>query len=200
MYAVGEPLHVVMPYVAGPNLRDLLTDGPLASARTVHIVREVASALDFAHAAGVLHLDVKPSNVLVDEETGRVLLCDFGIAAPVLGRRVGTPGYVAPELVSGNQAGPRADVYSLGVVLYQCLTGRPPHDHQDAGELLWAQVHEDPLAVTALRPELPPALNKVLATALAKRPRRRYRTCTELAEALAAALTRSSVPRRKSGT
>ncbi|TDV40088.1 serine/threonine-protein kinase [Actinophytocola oryzae] len=197
----GELLYLVMPYIEGPNLRDLLRGGPIDLPRTVHMIREVASALDFAHAAGIVHRDVKPSNILIHQPTGRVMLCDFGIAAPALGerltevgRQVGTPGYLAPELIPGSDRGhapvdPRADVYSLGVVLYQCLTGRPPHQHSDVGALLWAQGHEDPRPVSEAQPGLPRALDKVLATALAKRPQDRYRTCTELADELTLAVT-----------
>ncbi|MFC4858783.1 serine/threonine-protein kinase [Actinophytocola glycyrrhizae] len=199
--ADDELLYLVMPYIDGPNLRDLLKAGPPDLAWTVHLIRSVASALDFAHANGVVHRDVKPGNILVERQTGRVWLCDFGIAAPVLGerltevgRRVGTPGYLAPELIPGGEADaapvdPRADVYSLGVVLYQCLTGRAPHQHSDTNALLWAQGHEDPPPVTSVRPELPPALDEVLATALAKRPADRYASCTELAGELAAAVS-----------
>jgi len=194
----GELLYLVMPYVDGPNLRELLTNGPLDLSWTVHMIREVAAALDFAHAAGVVHRDVKPSNILVDRQSGRVLLCDFGIAAHAFtgaGRAgVGTPGFVAPELIpGGGRAGapidPRADVYSLGAVLYQCLTGRPPYAHSDVNALLWAQGHEKPRPVTALRPELPTALDDVLATALAKRPRDRHTTCLELADELRLAVS-----------
>ncbi|WP_459706173.1 serine/threonine-protein kinase [Actinophytocola sp. KF-1] len=191
--ADDELLYLVMPYIDGPNLRDLLKAGPPDLTWTVHMIQSVASALDFAHAAGVVHRDVKPGNILVERRSGRVLLCDFGIAAPALGerltevgRRVGTPGYLAPELIPGGAAepapvDPRADVYSLGVVLYQCLTGRAPYVHSDTSALLWAQRHEDPPPVTAVRPELPAALDRVIATALAKRPADRYASCTELA-------------------
>jgi hypothetical protein len=211
----GELLYLVMPYVDGPNLRDLLKSGPIDLAWVVHMIREMASALDFAHAAGIVHRDVKPSNILVQRQTGRVMLCDFGIAAPALGerltevgRQVGTPGYLAPELIPGNDGqhapvDPRADVYSLGVVLYQCLTGHPPHAHSDVNALLWAQGHHDPKPVTTLRPELPKALDKVLAAALAKRPQDRYATCMELADELTLAVSGGRVrgvkrkPRRK---
>ncbi|MGB3438427.1 MAG: serine/threonine-protein kinase [Actinophytocola sp.] len=199
--ADDELLYLVMPYIDGSNLRDVLKAGPPDLAWTVHVIRSVASALDFAHTAGVVHRDVKPGNILVEHRSGRILLCDFGIAAPALGerltevgRRVGTPGYLAPELIPGSEAeaapiDPRADVYSLGVVLYQCLTGRAPHRHSDTGALLWAQSHETPPPVTTVRPELPTALDKVLATALAKRPAERYASCTELAEELANAVS-----------
>jgi hypothetical protein len=213
----GELLYLVMPYVDGPNLRDLLGDGPLELPWLVHLIREVAAALDFAHSAGIVHRDVKPSNILVERQSGRVLLCDFGIAAQALGERfteagrsaVGTPGFVAPELIPGGAGekapiDPRADVYSLGVVLYQCLTGRPPYAHSDVNALLWAQGHDDPPPVTALRPELPAALDKVLSTALAKRPQDRYPTCVALADELALAVSggpvrgvRRSRPRRR---
>jgi serine/threonine protein kinase len=211
----GELLYLVMEYVEGPNLRDLLQSGPLELPWIDYMIREMASALDFAHATGVVHRDVKPSNILIQRQSGRVMLCDFGIAAPAQGERftevgkhVGTPGHIAPELIPGNgrenaPIDPRADVYSLGVVLYQCLTGRPPHQHSDVGALLWAQGHDDVVPVTTLRPELPKALDKVLASALAKRPEDRYATCTELAEELARALSGGSVrgvkrkPRKK---
>jgi serine/threonine-protein kinase len=212
----GELLYLVMPYIDGPNLRDLLRSGPIELPWLVHMIREVAAALDFAHAAHIVHRDVKPSNILVHRQSGRVMLCDFGIAAPALGerltevgRQVGTPGYLAPELIPGDDkenapVDPRADVYSLGVVLYQCLTGRPPFAHSDVGALLWAQGHEDPPPVTTLRPGLPQALDKVLATALAKRPQDRYRTCLELADELTLAVSggrvrgvkRTHAPRR----
>src|SRR6266498_2330048 len=197
----GDLLYLVMPYIEGPNLRDMLRGGPIDLRWTVHMIGEVASALDFAHAAGIVHRDVKPSNILVHSGTNRVMLCDFGISAPALGerltevgRQVGTPGYLAPELIPGNDGrhepvDPRADVYSLGVVLYQCLTGRPPYQHSDVGALLWAQGHEDVRPVSEVRPGLPKALDRVLATALAKRPEDRYRTCTRLAEELTNAVT-----------
>jgi serine/threonine-protein kinase len=210
-------LYLVMPYIDGPNLRDLLKVGPPDLAWTARMISEVASALDFAHAAGVVHRDVKPHNILIERRSGRVLLCDFGIAAPALGERltevgclVGTPGYMAPELIPGREADstpvdPRADVYSLGVVLYECLTGRAPHVHSDIGALLWAQRHEDVPPVTSVRPELPAALDKVMATALAKRPADRYTSCTELADELSRAVSGGRVfggappqpPRRK---
>jgi hypothetical protein len=196
--ADDELLYLVMPFVDGPNLRDVLGSGPPDLAWTVHLIGEVAAALDFAHAHGVVHRDVKPGNILVERRSGRVLLCDFGIAAQAMGerltevgRRVGTPGYLAPELIPGGDTGPvdpRADVYSLGVVLYQCLTGRAPHRQSDTGALLWAHGHEDPPPVTSVRPELPAALNRVLATALAKRPADRYGSCLELAAELANAV------------
>lgn len=199
--ADGELLYLVMPYIDGPNLRDLLKAGPLDLAWTVHMIREIGAALDFAHAKGVVHRDVKPGNILIDRSSGRAMLCDFGIAAPAMGerltevgRRVGTPGYLAPELIPDGEAtaapvDPRADVYSLGVVLYQCLTGRAPYLNSDTNALLWAQGHDEAPDVTTLRPELPAALNKVLATALAKRPQDRYASCQELADELTAAVT-----------
>jgi len=188
----GEPFYLVMPYVDGPNLREILGHGPPELPWTARLIREVASALDFAHAAGIVHRDVKPGNILVDRVSGRALLCDFGIAA--VGARtteaIGTPGFVAPELIPGRgraPVDPRADVYSLGAVLYLCLTGRPPYEHTDVNALLWAQGHDDPPPVTAVRPDLPKALDGVLATALARRPRDRYPTCLALAEAVSAA-------------
>lgn len=203
----GELLYLVMPFIDGPNLRDLLKAGPLDLAWTVRVVRDVAGALDFAHANGIVHRDVKPGNILVERGTDRVLLCDFGIAAPSsayserlteVGRRVGTPGYLAPELIPSGQpdiapVDARADVYSLGVVLYQCLTGRAPHLQSDTGALLWAHGHEEPPPVTLLRPDLPAALDTVLARALAKDPADRYASCQELADELTLAASGGKV-------
>jgi eukaryotic-like serine/threonine-protein kinase len=197
-----ELLYLVMPFIDGPNLRSLLQQGPLDPWRTAYVVTEVAKALDFAHSSGVVHRDVKPSNILLDQRTDRVYLCDFGIATPVSGERltevgrfVGTPQYIAPERIPDSAVAElppvdgRADVYSLGVVLYQCLTGHAPHAGSDTGGVLWAQRHQDPPPVSSVRPDLPRALDQVVATAMARDPRQRYTTCQQLADAVYQALT-----------
>ena len=203
-----ELLYLVMPYIDGPNLRSQLQHGPLDPWRTAYVITEVAKALDFAHASGVVHRDVKPSNILLDQRTDRVYLCDFGIATPVSGERltevgrfVGTPQYIAPERIPDSAVSElppvdgRSDVYSLGVVLYQCLTGYAPHAGSDTGGVLWAQRHEDPKPVSTLRPDLPPGLDRVVAIAMARDPRQRYATCQQLADEVYQALTgRAALP------
>ena len=207
--ADDELLYLVMPYIDGPNLSSQLRSGPLDPRWTVHIIREVAQALDFAHGKGVVHRDVKPGNILLERGTNRVYLCDFGIAAKAMddrltevGRRVGTPGYLAPELIPDEEpdlgvVDPRADVYSLGVVLYQCLTGRAPHNQSDTGALLWEQRNAAPPKVSELRPDLPVQLDRVLEIALAKQPENRYATCQQLADDLARALSGARIRPRK---
>ncbi|HEX2131546.1 MAG TPA: serine/threonine-protein kinase [Actinophytocola sp.] len=206
-----ELLYLVMPYIDGWSLADELARGPLEPARTAHIVREVAAALDHAHRHGVVHRDVKPGNIMLHRHRDHAYLLDFGISAQLEGERltqaghdVGTPRYLAPELSSGFEVATgttakepvtrQADVFSLGVVAYRCLTGRLPHDHLDTGGALWEQLAgTPPTPAGTLRPGLPAAVDHVLATALA-RPEHRYGTCGEFADALAAALAPAPDP------
>jgi eukaryotic-like serine/threonine-protein kinase len=130
--ADGSPPYLVMELVDGPSLSDVLASGPLDTARTMDIVAQTAAGLQAAHAAGLVHRDVKPANLLLDPD-GTVKITDFGIAntigsAPVTitGQVIGTPGYLAPERVAGEQATPFSDLYALGIVAYECLAGTPP--------------------------------------------------------------------------
>jgi DNA-binding beta-propeller fold protein YncE len=173
-------------------------EGALAPRRAVDILDQVAEALDAAHDKGLVHRDVKPSNVLIAQAAGKehAYLADFGltkrttslsgVTAP--GDVVGTLDYVAPEQISGGAVDARADLYSLGCVVYESLTGSPPFPRATDVALLWAHVHEEPRRPTELRPELPKALDVVLVRALAKDPARRYRTCGELIAACRTAL------------
>jgi hypothetical protein len=193
--------HLVMPFIDGGTLAAVLADeGRLDLPRTVHIVRQIAAALDHAHAKGWVHRDVKPGNVMLHPESGHAYLIDFGIAAELeverhtaVGRTVGTPRYLAPELAADVEdtehrpVTPQADVYSLGVVVYRCLTARLPHDDQDTAAARWlGREGRPPTAVSAVRPDLPAAVDDVVAKALAA-PGERYATCTAFADALAAA-------------
>jgi tRNA A-37 threonylcarbamoyl transferase component Bud32 len=192
-----EPLYLVMPYVDGPDLRTLLrASGPLDPDRTVHLARQVASALDHAHQRGIVHRDVKPGNILLGADD-HVYLCDFGIASEADGERLtgtwlppGTPGYMAPERFDPARADPAApptpaiDVYALGAVVYQCLTGRPPFDLGDNAAVLQSQLHADPPPVSALRKGLPRAVDAVVRRALSRDPLARPRTCRELVDEL----------------
>lgn len=128
----GSPPYLVMELVEGPSLSDVLTSGPLDTARTMNIVAQTAAGLQAAHAEGLVHRDIKPANLLLTPE-GTVKITDFGIAnvvgsAPVTitGQVIGTPGYLAPERAAGEQATPASDLYALGIVAYECLAGAPP--------------------------------------------------------------------------
>ena len=200
VYAAGEAagsLYIAMRYVAGGDLRTLLeTHGPLSLAQATSIVAAVAHALDAAHAQGMIHRDVKPANILIDSRSGQehYYLSDFGITKIVssgrsltsTGQIVGTIDYIAPEQIQGKPVDSRADLYALGCVLYQCLTGAVPFPRDETAALMWAHVHEDPPPVTALRPDLPPQIDHIVAKAIAKQPEDRYATCQELALALRA--------------
>ena len=158
----------------------------------------VAEALDAAHEKGLVHRDVKPSNVLIAEAAGRehCYLGDFGLTkrtgslsgVTAAGEIVGTLEYVAPEQITGDPLDERSDVYSLGCVLYECLTGQSPFPRATDVALLWAHVHEEPTPPSKARPELPKELDTVLARALAKEPGRRYRSAGELIAATRSAL------------
>ena len=192
-------LYIAMRYVEGTDLAKLVAgEGALDPGRAVDILEQVAEALDAAHEKGLVHRDVKPSNVLIAKAAGKehAYLADFGltkrtaslsgVTAP--GDVVGTLDYVAPEQITGNDVDARADLYSLGCVLYECLTGSPPFPRATDVALLWAHVHEEPQRPSELRPELPKAIDSVLLRSLAKDPARRYRTCGELVSACRAAL------------
>ena len=195
----GRPF-IDMRLVDGPDLARLLDrEGPLPAARAVALVEQAALALDAAHAAGVLHRDVKPSNLLVAPHDF-VYLVDFGLAEAIGASSagedttVGTPHYLAPERVlTGQDADERADVYSLACVLFECLTGRPPFALETTDQVVRAHLTERPPRVTELRPELPPELDTVLARGMAKVPDARYATAGALAAAARAALDGEAV-------
>jgi WD40 repeat protein/tRNA A-37 threonylcarbamoyl transferase component Bud32 len=194
-----ELLFIAMRYVEGGDLKDRLQGGRLDPADAFGILAQVSSALDAAHARGLVHRDVKPSNVLLDRGTrpdgsDHVYLADFGLTKRVSdetrhgedGQLLGTIDYVAPEQVAGEEIDGRADVYSLGCVLYECLVGRPPFSRDSDIAIVFAHLEADPPAPSAERPELPAALDAVIARALAKEPQQRYSSCRELARAAVA--------------
>jgi hypothetical protein len=194
LYDVGEVdgrLAIAMRYVRGTDLRRLLAaERFLAPPRAVALCAQLADALDTAHQLGLVHRDVKPSNVLLDER-GHAYLTDFGLSTqPADGPPpgLGTPAYAAPEQIRGDPADGRADVYSLGCVLYEAIAGTTPYAGQRPLAVLWAHLEGDPLPATAHNPELPRAVDDVLARALAKSPDERYASCTELVDATRDAL------------
>jgi class 3 adenylate cyclase/ABC-type transport system substrate-binding protein/tRNA A-37 threonylcarbamoyl transferase component Bud32/streptogramin lyase len=205
IYAAGEAdgsLYLAMRYIEGRDLSALLKSlGRLDPERVLAIVRQVASALDVAHARGLVHRDVKPANILVTRHGGEgedyAYLCDFGLAkhastvSSLTGSRaiVGTVDYLAPEQIEGKPVDGRVDVYALGCVLYECLTGVPPFERGNELAALLAHVNDPPPVLSERRAELPEALDGVLVTALAKDRDLRYGTCAELVEAVVAALS-----------
>lgn len=209
--AAGEVeglLYLAMAYVEGSDLRDLLRrEGRLDPERALDLVTQAARALDAAHAVGLVHRDVKPGNILVAPESGRehVFVCDFGLARHVSSVSsltsergfVGTIDYVPPEQIEGNPIDGRADVYSLGCVLYECLAGAGPFDRESELSILFAHLNDPPPRLTDLRPELPEEFDTVFETALAKSPDDRYATCGELVAAAQAALEGKVLARRR---
>ncbi|MBS9534900.1 protein kinase [Mycobacterium sp. M1] len=188
---------VEMRLIDGESLRTLLSRyGPLSPARAVAIVRQVAAALDAAHAAGIMHRDVKPENILVTAEDFAYLV-DFGIARAAtdpgltqMGTAVGTYNYMAPERFTGTDVTYRADIYSLACVLNECLTGAPPYRSETIERMIAAHLTEPPPHPSAERPgSIPPGFDQVIARGMAKRPEDRYRSAGELAAAAHQALT-----------
>jgi quercetin dioxygenase-like cupin family protein len=193
---VDGRLYLAMRHVEGGDLRAVLrADEAPTPARALELVGQVASALDAAHARGLVHRDVKPSNVLLDGR-GHVYLADFGLTRrladggqeAVEGRSLGTPAYLAPEQIEGGTIDARTDVYSLGCLLHECLTGSPPFARDSRLAVAWAHLEEEPPSASAARPELPGAIDAVIAKAMAKDPAERYATCAELVVAGGAAL------------
>ena len=188
-------LFLDMALVEGRDLAQVLTDtGPLSPQRAITVIAQTASALDTAHRAGLVHRDVKPSNILlvdtgIDEDTDFVYLVDFGIARDAAstgltstGLTVGTMTYMAPErFADPRNSDARVDVYGLGCVLYETLTGRPPFPGGDAPSLMYAHLNLAPPPPSHQRPELPAGLDDVIAQALAKDPTDRHPTAGELA-------------------
>jgi ABC-type sugar transport system substrate-binding protein len=186
---------MAMRLVSGGTLADRLAHGPLSPDDAVRLFLPVARALGHAHARGVIHRDIKPGNVLLDE-AGNPFLSDFGLATfSQFGTKitrtdtlVGTPTYVSPELVQGQAATPRSDVYSLGVLPYHLLAGRPPFEIAAGNvmSVLASHVNQPPPSLASLNPAVSPALEAVVLRALAKHPAERYDTADTLADALAA--------------
>jgi Protein kinase domain len=206
---VDGRLFLAMRLVEDGTLRTLLREqGSLAPARLIAIARQVANALDAAHAKGLVHRDVKPSNVLLDASE-HVYLADFGLTrrldeqAGRIGddRSLGTPAYLAPEQIEGGPVDGRADVYSLGCVLYEGLTGEPPFARDSRLAVVWAHLEEEAPAASERRPDLPGAVDQVLATAMAKEPADRYPSCAALVEAAedSLGLTAQAAPWRRFG-
>jgi serine/threonine protein kinase len=182
---VGAVLYIAMRYVEGADLKTLLArDGPLDPELAAGLVEQAAAALDAAHARDLVHRDVKPANILVEGAGGRVILTDFGVArgpradaAAESGLFLGTVDYASPEQLQGERVTAATDVYALGCVLFECLTGRPPFDRETDVAVVYAHLLDPPPRVGEHR------LDAVIARALAKSPDERYESCGALASA-----------------
>jgi streptogramin lyase len=196
IYEAGEAdgsLFIAMRYVEGTDLRARLRDGPVPVAEAIDLLSQVAGALDLAHVRGLVHRDVKPSNVLVAPGAGHegvdhAYLADFGLTKRLSdagslaedGQLMGTVDYVAPEQITGDTIDGRADVYSLGCLMFECLSGDPPFRRDSDIAVLFAHLEEPPPSLTERRPEFPNEIEPVIAKALAKEPDDRYQTCQDL--------------------
>ena len=213
VYEAGEAdgvLFIAMRYVAGGDLRQVLErEGALAPDRAADFVSPVASALDAAHSVGLVHRDVKPGNILVDARAGRpdhVYLSDFGIVkGAALGSltgvgssNLGTPDYMAPEQISGQPVDGRTDQYSLACVAVQLLTGTVPFERDSLPAVIYAHLAAPPPSLVSLRPDLPAAVDQVVAKAMAKTAEKRYDSCGDFADALRDALGVTPYHRRSS--
>jgi eukaryotic-like serine/threonine-protein kinase len=187
-----EPIpYLVMRYTDGGTLADLIANRSLTIERAVRLVRQVAETLAYAHKQGIVHRDIKPSNILIGRD-GSALVADFGIAKIMEetlqltgeGVSVGTPAYMSPEQAGGQPADARSDIYALGVVLYQALTGEPPFSAETPLAVLHMHLHNPLRPPHQLNPAIPEALERVILRAMAKDPADRFQTADEMADAL----------------
>ena len=202
MGSQDDLLYIAMRYVSGTDMRQMIKKrGRILPATALFLIGQAARALDAAHRKGLVHRDVKPGNLLIergsdDADPDHVYLADFGITKHAMSRSgltstgqfLGTIDYVAPEQIRGTSVLGLADQYSLGCVLYECLTGRVPFEKDLDAAIIWAHVEETPTMPTVLRPDLPPEIDQVFGRVLAKRPDERYGSCREFVQAARMAL------------
>jgi serine/threonine-protein kinase len=190
-YGVTEDniFFLVMPYINGGALDRRMAGKSMPLHEIERILREVSAALDYAHRQGVIHRDIKPANILLDRE-GNTFIADFGIAklvgssANLTGTGVvGTPAYMSPEQAQGTELDARTDIYSLGVVIWELLVGKPPFQADTPMQIVLKHINETPPDISTVNPSLPPELDDVMARALTKDPSERYQTAIEFTEA-----------------
>ncbi|MBL8982686.1 MAG: serine/threonine protein kinase [Gemmatimonadetes bacterium] len=197
---LGDLVYLVMPYMAGGSLADMLVrDKTVTPGIAASICAQVSVALDYAHRRGIVHRDVKPDNVLFDED-GHAQLTDFGIATARFhgrltrtGRAMGTPHYMSPEQAMGKMVDGRSDLYAVGVMLYEMLLGFPPFDGADSYSVGYKQVHEQAVAPDMVDSRVPRSLSHLVMKCLAKGTGDRFQTGFELADALIAWLADSGM-------
>src|SRR5216683_4016993 len=196
----GTP-YMIIEYVPGGSLASRMKQGSMETADALKYLRGMAAGLDYAHSLGIVHRDVKPANVLLENDESPVI-ADFGLVKlmqstslrSMTGVTTGTPAYMSPEQVTGSKVGPPADRYSLATIAYEMLTGSIPFDGEGLMEVLYAQVHRDPPLPSARNSSLSPQVDAVVMRGLAKDPAARWESCTAFVDALAAALAGKSDP------
>lgn len=187
----GDLVYMAMEYVEGKELREMLTEGqPLPVVQAVDIAAQVADGLAYAHQHHVIHRDIKPANILITSD-GRAKIADFGIARmrssetrTQTGIIMGSPKYISPEQVIGKRADHRSDIFSLGVILYQCLTGSTPFNGEGLSALMYQITNYDPPAPSSMNPEVPVMLDYIIAKVLNKTPEARYQSGSDFANDL----------------
>ncbi|HEY6771375.1 MAG TPA: Stk1 family PASTA domain-containing Ser/Thr kinase [Solirubrobacterales bacterium] len=196
----GDTYFIAMEYVDGPSMKDLVKGG-MSPRDAIDFTRQILNAARFAHRKGIVHRDLKPQNVLIDGE-GRARVADFGIARAgensditATGSVMGTAQYISPEQAQGKPTTPRSDIYSIGVILYEALTGRVPFEGESAVAVALKQVSEAPRRPSAINPNVPPALDAVVMRALAKDPDARFKDADAFLKALDAAEKAPETPR-----
>ncbi|ACX52418.1 serine/threonine protein kinase with PASTA sensor(s) [Ammonifex degensii KC4] len=195
LYDVGEDNgthYLVMEYVEGKDLKTLIQEGKITIPWAIKIAKDICAALEHAHRRGIVHRDVKPHNILITPE-GEAKLADFGIARTLRGTTIaatraflGSVEYISPEQARGEPADARSDIYSLGAVLYEMLAGRPPFTGDNPVAVALKHVEEQPPPLSQLNPRVPPALERIVARAMAKNPAARYPSAAALARDLEA--------------
>ena len=196
---VDQTVYLVMPYLGGGSLADVLVrDRTVQPTRAAEIAVQVASALDYAHRRGIVHRDIKPDNVLFDDD-GHVLITDFGIATARFqsrltgtGRAMGTPHYMSPEQAMGKMVDGRSDLYAVGIMLYEMMLGFPPFDGADSYSIGYKQVHEMPVAPEIVDSRTPAGLSAIIMKCLAKSAADRFQRGNELSDALIAWLAQGA--------
>ena len=207
VFDVGEyesALYIVMDYVAGISMDNFTRSGELLPIKTVlRTGQQVAAALDHAHRKWVVHRDIKPQNIVFDIDTGTATLADFGIARILdqtrtkTGTVIGSPSYMSPEQVAGKKVDHRTDVFSLGVTLYELLTGKLPFVGNSIAKLMHAILNDPPRDPISRRPDLPQCAAALLDTALQKDPAKRFQTGRAMAKAIKACIKKNQLPPAK---
>src|SRR5690242_7744455 len=186
--AAGPLPYIVMEYVDGVTLRDIVhNDGPIPTRKAIEIIADACQALNFSHQHGIIHRDVKPANIMISR-TGAVKVMDFGIARALADSHsvtqtaavIGTAQYLSPEQARGDSVDARSDVYSLGCVLYEIVTGAPPFTGDSPVSVAYQHVREDPRLPSSINPLIPPALDAILLKAMSKNPANRYQSAAEM--------------------
>lgn len=197
IYGMGRArglLFIASEFVYGKNLYQVVKkDGPVHPARAVEVVTEVADALNILHSNEVIHRDLKPENIMLEDASGRAKILDFGIAKDlnasmaltVNGAYIGTPAYSAPEQIRGEMIDGRADIFSLGVIFYEIVTGEVPFKGRDTREILENTIKVDPINAGKLRDNVSAPVARTIAKMIAKKPKQRHQNCAELVEDLA---------------